>query len=259
MPENEIYIALFGAVSLFIVLAGGIIFFVVLYSKRVRHHQEVLRENERKQQLNLLNAAINAQEEERQRIGADIHDDIGPMLATSKLLLNKFLYLDSKVETREHIQKVGSHLDEVIDQIRTVAKNLVPQVLLEFGLQEAVEELCSKINEGNELKAGLALTQRFPELNGAHQLALYRIIQEFCNNTLKHARAQNLKIICESSEKELRLLLKDDGEGITQTQFSSPSGLGIHNMQARAKSIGASIKLENDGSHGTFIAVHLRL
>lgn len=258
MNEKDILITLVGAILLFLFLAGGIISFVILYYQRVRHHQLTLRDNELKQQLNLLNAAINAQEEERQRIGADIHDDIGPMLATTKLLLNKFIYLKNDAETKTHVKRVGEQLDEVIDQVRAVAKNLVPQVLIEFGLTEAVEELCTRISEAGALTAEFTFHQSLPQLQIVEQLALFRIIQEFCNNTLKHAEAQNLRISFQTNSNEFVVVLQDDGAGITVIQFDNPTGLGINNMQARARSIGAIMELEGRNPHGTTMVIRLK-
>ena len=258
MKEKDILVVLIAAISIFILLAGGIVAFVALYSKRVRQHQALLLEHERKEQLNLLNATINAQEAERQRIGADIHDDIGPMLASSKLLINKFLHLNDKSQVSQLVNSLNARLDEVIAEVRAVAKNLVPQVLLEFGLSEAIEELGGLIKEASDLEVELIINRAVPNLTTEEELALYRIIQEFCNNTLKHSDAKHIQITYGKDGPNFDITLHDDGKGILESQFSNPRGLGIRNMQARARSIGATIELAKSNGGGTTIVVHVK-
>lgn len=258
MNDSEILITLIAAILLFILLSTGIVAFVFLYYRRVRLHQAHLLENERYQQLNLLNAAIEAQEEERRRIGADIHDDIGPMLATNKLWLSKFLYLEDPGEIKRHVDSMAKQFDIIIEQVRLVAHYLVPQVLLEFGLIDAVDDHCARINETQQLNTTFNYENKVIKLSESEQLALYRIIQEFSNNTIRHANAQKLIITLKDDQFGVHLILHDDGKGITESQFSKSTGIGINNMQARAKSIGAILELSKLNDNGTTITVYLK-
>lgn len=246
-----------GVISVFILLSASIISFALLYSNRARRHQKALQLKEKQKQLELLNATINAQERERERIGADIHDDIGPMLSTTKLLINKFKYLDKKEDVTQHIKRLEAQLDEAIERVREVAKNLVPQVLVEFGLVEAISDLCSRINEGGDVKAKMEVDPAIPIFDRTQELALYRIIQEFCTNTLKYAKASQIFIQFKVSGNGFVLELSDDGIGIAQEHLQEKGGLGLNNMHARAKSIGADMQLETKRSIGTRILLTL--
>ncbi len=256
MKEEHIVIVLTGAILLFILLSMGIILFTFVYSRRIREQQVLLRENERKQQLDLLSVTMSAQEKERQRIGADIHDDIGPMLATSKLLLKQFRYLEDEAEINNHIDRLGRNLDEIISRIRVVSRNLNPQVLRDFGLIAAIEDICSLITDSNELNVHFKMSKVLPKLSIFEELTLYRIVQECCTNTIKHGGAKNLYIKLKYQNNNLQLEMHDDGRGIDMVQLKASGGLGIKNIRARAKAIHADVNISNINS-GASIKINL--
>jgi signal transduction histidine kinase len=179
------------------------------------------------------------------------------MLATAKLLLSKFMYFQNKEETKQHVTKIGSQLDEVISQVRRVSRNLVPQVLVEFGLVAALEELCSRINEGDGIRTHLSTCDESIPLSGVEQLAIYRIVQEFCNNTIRHSGAKNIWIDYSIGQGYVQYTLRDDGRGIERDRLTGLDGLGINNMKARAKSIGAHIVLDNGQINGVVMSIKL--
>lgn len=240
-----------GFTLILLVIFVGIIVFVMQYSRRAIEHRDMLKVKEREKQVELLNATIEAQEGERARIGSDIHDDIGPLLSTLKLYTNRIKYLDDQEERNAYIDSLGKEMDDVIVEIRRVAKDLVPMVLMEFGLAAALENLCERINETKQVVAYLQIRAPIDALNKSEELALYRIVQEFCNNSIKYASATQIDI--SFSSPPLTLHLGDNGVGFEQELVDKREfqGLGLKNMNARAQAIEAEFELTSKPDHGT--------
>ena len=233
------------------------IFLLLLYlNRRVIRHKEELHRMETAKQRALLQASFEAQEKERKRIGSDIHDDIGPLLSTVKLLMNRFKNLDDADSVNQHISRVNQRMDEAIQLVRTVARDLTPVVLNKFGLILALEDLCDRINQSNQIKALLEIQGREYELPAQTELALYRIIQELCNNAIRHAEASTIKIQFSFTPDQLHIMVSDDGKGLpsatVQTQeITFPKGIGMRNIEARTSMLGAEIRFESTKNKGT--------
>ncbi len=248
MQEGISFEFIVGIILVLLLMAASVVLFVQMYARRVFKHKIELQRKEKEKQHDMLNATIDAQEHERRRIGADIHDDIGPMLSTCKLLINKFRYLEGEESVKAHVKRINMQLDDVINRVREVAKNLAPAVLVEFGLTSALEDLCSRINEGGEIHATIHLDPQFPTLPGTHELAIYRIVQEFCNNSIKYAEAANIMLQFEYVKPNVYISMQDDGVGMMTIESD---GLGIRNMHARASSINANFKMDSKPDSGT--------
>lgn len=243
--------------SIIFTLLVFFIFLLLLYlNRRALRHKEEMQAMERAKQRALLEATFEAQEKERKRIGSDIHDDIGPLLSTVKLQMNRFKTLREPTDIQQHITKVNQCLDEAIQMVRTVARDLTPVVLNEFGLIVALEDLCDRINQSNEIQAKLLIIGQERELAPQAELALYRIIQELCNNVIRHAAANSLQIIFEFTPAVLQVCVQDDGKGLpTANHVMSlqefPQGIGLRNIEARSSILGATVQFESAKNQGT--------
>ena len=248
------YTITIGAI-IFLCLSVFIIFLIVFLNLKVYRHHLEKKDIENAKQEELLNATFEAQEVERQRIGSDIHDDIGPLLSTIKLYLNKFRYTKNKDDVEIEIKNLNTQLDEIVKRIRVVAKDLVPAVLMEFGLISAIEDLCNRINQSREIHADLITNVEHLNLDEKTKLALYRIIQELCNNSIKHAFAKKMAITINKKEDLLEISVSDSGKGFN-VEINS-NGLGLKNIQARISLIKAKYKIESQTNVGTIATIQL--
>ena len=135
----------FGTLGM-LVLAFGIIAFVILHNRKVSKYNAQLKQLEEEKQQILLNASIRFQEEERNRIAADLHDDAGPLLATARLYLNENLVNQEKAQQLQSIYSAKQIIDDAILLIRNISHSLMPPTLKNFGLESAVNDLFSKIS-----------------------------------------------------------------------------------------------------------------
>ena len=127
-----------------LVLAVGLVVFIVFHQRKVIRYQMQLQKMEEEQQKILLNASIRWQEEERQRIAADLHDDAGPLLATARLYLNENLIHQEVSVQLQSIFNAKQIIDDTIQLIRNISHSLMPPTLKNFGLESAVNDLFQK-------------------------------------------------------------------------------------------------------------------
>ena len=129
-----------------LVLTIGLVVFIIMHQRRVQRFQQKLQQLEIDQQKMMLNASIKMQEEERQRLAADLHDDAGPLLATARLYLNENLVNQDKVNQLQSIFQARQIIDDTIQLIRNISHDLMPPTLKNFGLESAINDLFQKIS-----------------------------------------------------------------------------------------------------------------
>lgn len=246
----------FGTVGM-LALTIGLIVFIIFHQRKVIRYQMRLQKLEQEQQKMLLNASIRLQEEERQRIAADLHDDAGPLLATARLYLNENLVNLDKSSQLQSIYNAKQIIDDTIQLIRNISHSLMPPTLKNFGLESAVNDLFQKISGSGSMNA----TSRFHEykerLHPDTELIIFRVIQELVNNIIKHSNSSFIHLTQNLGGNKLYIRMHHDGKGITQQDFerlskSFNAGLGLKNIQSRLRLLHGLILFERDASQSYY-------
>ena len=237
-------------------LAIGIVGFVIFHQRKViRYNSELKRLEEEKQQV-LLNASIRFQEEERNRIAADLHDDAGPLLATARLYLNENLVNQEKAQQLQSIYSAKQIIDDAILLIRNISHSLMPPTLKNFGLESATTDLFQKISGSGNLNASARFHDYRTRLKVDQELLVFRIIQELVNNIFKHSNAGFIHLTQNNSGNNMYFRLHHDGTGIVQADFEklshSSMGLGLKNIASRIRVLKGRIYFEIDPSQTYF-------
>jgi len=239
----------FGTLGM-LVLAIGLVVFIVFHQRRVIRYQMQLQKMEEEQQKILLNASIRWQEEERQRIAADLHDDAGPLLATARLYLNENLFKQDINTQLQSIYNAKQIIDDTIQLIRNISHSLMPPTLKNFGLESAINDLFQKISGTGSINASCRFHDYRQRLKPEQELLIFRVVQELVNNILKHSNSSFIHLTQNYNEDKFYLRLHHDGRGITQQDFEkmnkSSLGLGLKNIQSRMKVLHGSINFEKD-------------
>src|SRR5947209_1459115 len=255
-PSSSISLVLFIGTLGMLVLTIGLIMFIIFHQRKVIRFQLRLQEMEKRQQKILLNASIRLQEEERQRLAADLHDDAGPLLATARLYLNENLVNMDKATQLQSIFQARQILDDTIQLVRNISHSLMPPTLKNFGLESAVNDLFQKISGSGTINASSRFHEYKERLKPEKELIVFRIVQELVNNILKHSNSSFIHLTQNMHHENFLLRIHHDGRGIVQADFDklnkSNVGLGLKNISSRLRVAQGSIYFEKDASQTYF-------
>jgi signal transduction histidine kinase len=231
----------------------------ILYSIERKNAEEKKRclekelEDQRKEkQQQITQAILEAQEEERRSIGAELHDNINQILATANLYLTTALR--EKADTAGMIKKSRVCINSGIEEIRKLSKRLVTPVFISTDLKQAIEDLTNDIRDLKKIDIRTELDELDnTPLHDALKLNLYRIIQEQLNNILKYANASEIWVRVNIGSDNVTLLISDNGKGFdTGTQSK---GIGMINIQNRAELFNGKVEVNSAPGKGCSLKV----
>src|SRR6478609_2188183 len=250
--HSDVSLVLFLGTLGMLVLVIGLILFIIFHQRRVIRYQQKLQNLEIEQQKMMLTASIKLQEEERQRLAADLHDDAGPLLATARLYLNENLVNQDKATQLQSIYQARQILDDTIQLIRNISHSLMPPTLKNFGLESAINDLFQKISGSGQINASSRFHEYKDRLKPEKELIVFRVVQELVNNILKHSNSSFIHLTQNQHNGSCLLRVHHDGRGIVQTDFEklnkSNIGLGLKNISSRLKVAHGNILFEKDAS-----------
>lgn len=222
-----------------LLLAIALVGFFVTYQRRLFRQERLRQEEAAAHQKQLLIASVEAQEEERGRIASDLHDDIGSLLTATRLYLRQLPTDSTEKRVASVREKSLGIVDDMITNTRRISHNLLPPALEKFGFQAATEDLCDRMNDSAQVAITFA-TQTDDRLPAKAEIALYRVVQELLNNSLKHAEAATITVTFRRVAKAFELVYADDGKGFDLSQTRA-NGLGLHNVETRVMLEGGAL------------------
>ena len=242
---------------LFMLMSAIFIFFV---SRKIIRKQHVLQEELNKERVRYKNElareVFNAQEQERKKLGEELHDNINQLLGVVKLYI-EHAQMNPSAKT-EMLSKSADFLKQVIDEIRTLSKSLVSPTLSDLGLIESIRELIDSILRIKDIQITIRHTNfREDILDSTQKLMLYRITQEQLNNILKHSKAEHVDIQLARTGDIVNLIIQDDGVGFNPRQ--STSGLGLKNIRHRLELYNGEMKVETAPQQGCRLVASFEL
>ncbi|MEM6262052.1 MAG: ATP-binding protein [Bacteroidota bacterium] len=242
-------------------LFAGITFFFfrertnkLLITKEKELHAEQTERLLARHEANLLEAESEARETEQERIGKELHDQLGILFTAVGAQFDK---LDDEKVTRQlnssEIEAIRTG-KEVIHQasleMRNIARDLSSGVLKDFGLVAALRALADVIDSTGKAEGSLKAPFEISDISSKTERGILWIARELVNNSLKHANPHTIEMTLEESGSNLVLVVKDDGTGF-ETVHANENGQGLHNIQQRASNIGGSINLTSSPGQGT--------
>ena len=217
------------------------------------NYQAIIKDVTQRSKTNqlILKNTIETQEIERERISRDLHDGIGQSLAAIKLHLEFVRINASKNKPIDsELNIISSILNDSIHDLRTICSNTLPIVLKEYGLVNAIKEL--QINLSNiDFVIKFNFDENFPVLLKSLQISIFRIVQEFINNSIKHSEGTEVNIILKNNLEYVILHLNDNGVGFNIQDVESFSGFGLKNIQSRISSFKGKIEMKSILESGT--------
>jgi two-component system NarL family sensor kinase len=239
-------------VSLIIIL----VILLMMLSYFYYRNGELKRKNKQKDikqkiQLNIINSGIDGQENERKKIAAFLHDNINSLLSSVGLHLNAFS-TQHNIQSEE-ITKAKAILEEAHDRLRDMSHELIPALLVRFGLLFALEDLCEKNTNQNiqfQFLSSVPSEKRYAE---KFEMKIYFIVSELLNNIIKHSGASKALISLRENENWFILIIQDNGKGFNAGKQNEIEGFGLNRIRARIKKLKGSMTIvskanENNGT-----------
>ncbi len=208
-----------------------------------------------KELTKLERQVIAISEEERSKIGRDLHDDLGSHLSGVEILSKVLqLKLEKQVPAlAEQLASVRSLIREAIDKTRRLSQGLYPVHVIEQGMEAAIEELLVEIKQLYTVKCTLFFDSRVVTIGSNFAPHIYYIIREALFNSAKHGKPETIQVIVLRKAHRLFVTITDDGQGIMQ--YDRHKGMGLHTMHYRAKAIGANLDIQPGETCGTVVTL----
>ena len=231
---------------------------LLAYRKRVRNL-----ENERNRQIEFYKALIDKQEEERERIAGELHDDIGQSVIIANNKIKMGLFSHELEKSMESFRSASESLDGLSDQISNISHNLHPQELAQLGLTLAVESMMERISDSTRINFSVHIENIDNKLNKEHEINFFRIIQEAVNNIIKHSQAVNASVEIINQPDKIICEIMDDGKGYNHGAMNSElpgrPHFGITSMHERAQLINGEVMIDSKINHGTSVKIAIKL
>ena len=245
-------------------MIAGIILLITagigFYRKRQIQNKMNLQSEVMKQQDMATKAIINAEENERKRIAADLHDGVGQMMSAAKMNLSA---IESEIFFKDEAQKIYfdkviGMVDESCKEVRSVSHQMMPNALLKSGLASAVKEFIDKI-DNRIIKINLYTEGLNERLDSNTETVLYRVIQECVNNVIKHSGAVTLDISLIKDADGISATIEDNGKGFDISDKQKFEGIGLKNISSRIEFLKGTVDFDSSPGKGTLVAVHVPL
>ncbi len=201
----------------------------------------------------ILKTIISTQGAEQRRVADDLHDSLGQELSMAQLMLSNFHRF--KVEDKEFynlLELCNDILNTSVMHLRDICFDLMPNVLVKGGLASAVEMLVGKLEKSEKMQIDFVCTEKFPRLLPELEIVIYRIIQEFINNMIKHSIADNLKIHLIEHEKNVEIKLVENGQGFDLAKLENVGeNRGMYNIKTKVLAYNGQYKIKSEALKGT--------
>jgi two-component system, NarL family, sensor kinase len=227
-----------------------------LAKQREINYEQQLKEMEQRQQLVTTKAMLEGEERERARVARDLHDGLGGMLAGVKINLSGWA-ANQDIKTQDvELSRIIGQLDNSVKELRLIARNMMPETLLKFGLETALRDLCESIMSEN-LHVDFQPFGIKKDIPLPIQITVYRIVQEILTNTIRHSRATNIVLQCSLNEGVFFITAEDNGIGFDATILKEKTGMGLNNIKNRVEYLKGKVEIISAINEGTTVNIEL--
>ncbi|CAN5773331.1 hypothetical protein BH11BAC7_BH11BAC7_25820 [soil metagenome] len=236
-----------------LVIAVTFVLFYLRYKRQLTIQQLEISQAETFHQRDLLHATIQSQEEERKRIGMNLHDEVGAALSSLRMMIETY-----DMKTGNSLVKCKSVIDRVMVDVRNISHDLSPIRQGAYDFADALEDRCDAINQSGELRIDLYFEENRKDLllSDSDALAFYRVMSELLNNTIRHAKAKQVEIRFSSAPGKFIIDYHDDGIGLPETN-TQKKGMGMQNIESRLSMIGATYLIDQKPVVGFSMRIEL--
>lgn len=246
----------------FLIILVPIIALLFVYYQKIQTQSELAKKQEeindqkvqsliQEQELNLIKASLEGQDEERKRIAQELHDSIGGNLAGIKLQLS------SLTKGAENFKTITNQIDETYQLVRDISHTLIPKKFKQNVFTDLVKEYTQSIAKTSTIAVNFYPhpKEEINTLDEKIKMEVFKILQELMTNTLKHANATIIDIHLNLIDKELSLLFEDNGKGFDTSRMVE--GIGLQNIKSRITNLNGTIYIDSTENRGTIMSIEI--
>jgi two-component system, NarL family, sensor kinase len=253
--RNQLHIAIISFFALLIILS---FIYYYLFNKNRQKQTKQAYENKIRHSLEMTKAVLEAEIQERKRIGMELHDGLGPLLGIVKLNITNILRENglSPNKREELLRSAAANLDDILKEMKNISKNLAPIVLIEKGFESAIKDLVMRLQNLKYFDVHLSMNGWDGKVAPFVEHSLYRTVLEVINNIISHAKASVVNIEVLKNGKEISIIIEDNGVGFNSST-SKNNGLGLKNAATRIEGLEGKFFIDSMPDRGTIIIIEL--
>lgn len=222
-------------------------------------YQGMIRDITRQKEMEslLIRAIIETQESERMRLTQNLHDSMGQKLSAVRMFLQTLSSATGNLSKNEAFIKSNDIINETILELRSICFNIMPKTLNVSGLEAAINELTRQNSLKGVIEFSVTFNGAFPKQDGNFEMAVFRIVQEFIANSIKHGKATKIDLIFSCGKDALEITLKDNGKGFDQPEIALTGGMGLKNIRSRVQSYSGTISISGNKGEGVEFKIRM--
>lgn len=261
LQRSRAYNALLLAGLIVALLVILIIFIVYRQKHRLAAQNEALQRQElenmkQARRIQHFSAMLEGQEQERRRLARDLHDGLGGTMASIRMKAADLA--DNTSGNNARMKQIVTQLDGATRELRSIAHNMMPEILLKFGLEAALKDLCESLQHNGAMIVFQAFDLR-SDIAQSQQIMIYRLVQELLGNALKHSGARNILVQCLQRGEELTVIVEDDGRGFDANAHFPADGIGLQSVRARVDYLKGRLDIQSAPGVGTTINIDIHV
>jgi len=248
MTKDDIVMLIAASSIVLLILLVTVIMLFTYFQKRKLKFILDRQEAERRYLEELSNSQLETQEQTLKNIGWELHDNVGQLLSVANMQLN---VISNEVPegTKQKFEETRDVINKSLKEVRALSKSLNSDVIQNIGLEKAISNELERFNKLKFVKAKLHVNeQRDEDIDPKDQIIIFRILQEFMSNSIKHSKAKNMNVSLQYSPARLDIEISDDGVVFDSNQVKK--GSGLINMESRAKLIKADFSIKSSVNKG---------
>lgn len=242
----------FGACLL--ALLGGFVYYA--YRQRKKREQQRLNTMQQELEMQITKAQLQGEEKERQRLARDLHDGLGGMLAGIKLNLSVASH-DKEQGQNIELRNVIAQVDNSVHELRRIARNMVPEILVRAGFINAIRDLCKTMDTAT-MRVECELLNLRENIRMQEKIEIYRIVQELLANAARHSGATEVFLQCSKVQERFYITIEDNGKGLPEPS-GNRNGMGLENIRSRLAYMHGKIDLQSSPGKGTIINIEINV
>jgi signal transduction histidine kinase len=236
----------------------GIIIFIFQYWKRKRQHEDEKNLLNEFHRTEILKTQLEMQTQTMQYIGREIHDNVGQKLTLASLYTQQLAYENKAPQINDKIENISQIINESLTELRQLSKSLTDDSIADNTITDLLLQECNRVNSTKKCSVHFSSNQKNTVLPYQTKSILVRIVQEFLQNSIKHAGCKNIDVSLHVNDDGILLQLKDDGKGF-DTNMADGNGIGLNNMKKRTELIGGHFNFESSIGKGTGLNIEIPL